>query len=145
MSQKRITAADLEFRWAQPDDAPALAALVDTGALPVDWAHPLATRGWLVADHKGSLLGACQVLIGHPIGQIERLHVVDGLEPREAHAVMLGLCRVGLVCLREVGSQVVTVFCEFANKGFKRILKKRFGGAATQQGNLMVASLIGEM
>jgi len=139
LSAKQLTRADVEIRWAVAGDEDALARLNDTGPWPVQW--PGCTKGWLVADVGGEAVACVQVFLGEPFGYVGHLAVDERLSPRERHLVMVELSRVACVALKHTGSQVIQVFCDFANKGFKRVLKKRFGGRVTASGNNLTAWL----
>ena len=132
---------EIEVRMAQPQDAGNLERLTRPmlGSFPVDWTN--ATGDWLVAEVGGAVCGCVQLCLGRPIGRLEMLCVAMELTPREKHAIMLELARAGMYALQQTDAQIITVFVEFANKGFKRMIKKRFGGRVTNSGNLVTAYL----
>lgn len=132
---------DIIVRMAKPQDAEALAGLTQKsfGPYKVDWTD--ATHDWLVAEVAGSVYGCVQLCIGRPVGRLELLCVAETLTPRDKHAIMLELARGGMYALKETDAQIIIVFVEFASKGFKRMIKKRFGGRVTNSGNLVTAYL----
>jgi len=136
-------ASKVIVRMALPTDAQVLAELtaVSLGPYKVNW-HD-ATHDWMVAELDGKVYGCVQLCLGRPIGRVEMLCVDPTLNPREKHAIMLELMRGGLFALQQTGSQVITVFGEFNNKGFKRLIKKRFGAKVTNSGNLLTTYLGG--
>ncbi len=140
MTNKRY---NIVIRMALPDDAEALAALTAEflGPFKVKWQD--ATHDWLVAEFDGKVCGCLQLCLGRPIGRLEMLCVEATLDPRAKHAIMVELSRGGLFALQQTGSQVVTIFGEFASKGLKRLLKKRFNARVTNSGNLLTTYLGG--
>lgn len=131
----------VSIRMAQEGDAEALAALTTAflGPYTVNWLN--ATGDWMVAEASGKVVGCLQLCIGRPIGRLEMLCVQEDLDPRSKHAIMLELARGGMFALKQMGSQIITVFVAFESKGFKRMIKKRFGGKVTNSGNLLTAYL----
>ena len=128
-------------RMAQAGDAGALAALTATflGPYKVNWAE--ATGDWMVAEVEGKVVGCLQLCLGRPIGRLEMLCVQEDLDARSKHAIMRELARGGMFALQQTGSQIITVFVAFESKGFKRMVKKYFGGRVTNSGNLLTAYL----
>ncbi len=140
MTNKRY---NIIARMALPTDAEVLAELtaVSLGPYKVHW-HD-ATHDWMVAEMEGKVYGCVQLCLGRPIGRVEMLCVDTALAPRAKHAIMLELMRGGMFALKHTGSQVITVFGEFGNKGFKRLIKKRFNARVTNSGNLFTTYLGG--
>jgi len=137
----RIKAKDLTIRMALSSDAGALDALTKPafGNLVVDWRN--ATNDWIVAEFNGQIIGCIQLCMGRPVGRLELLCVDNTLDARSKHVIMMELLRSGLYALQQTGSQIVTAFIEFTNKGVKRIFKKRFGAQITNSGNLLTMYL----
>ena len=109
----------------------------------IDWTDAAAAGGWLIAEAGGVPLGIVQLLPGKPIGRVECWRIVDGLTPREAHAVALALGRVALWSLKQLGSAVAVAVVDFRRKGLKRLLKRRFGGVVSASGNV-ISTWIGD-
>ena len=128
---------DIQIRMAKAEDEPRLAELVDfSGLPPVNWegAHP----NWIVAEVGGAIVGTIQIALARPVGHAEFLNVDLGLSSREKFTVSVKLCKAAEYALKSTGSDFLTAVVRFENKGFKKLLKKHFGGRVVNQGNVIV-------
>ena len=128
---------NIQIRMAKAKDEPRLADLVDfTGLPPVNWegAHP----NWIVAEVDGEIVGTIQIALARPVGHAEFLNVDLGLTGRERFWVSLKLSKAAEYALKSTGSDFLTAVVRFENKGFKKLLKKHFGGRVVNQGNVIV-------
>ena len=132
---------DIIVRFAQASDAEVLGALTYTafGGLDIQWKD--ATKDWIIAEIDGTVQACLQLYMGRPVGKLEHLCVNKDLDQRAKYAIMLELIKGGLLALQQTGSQLITVFVDFQNKGMKRMLKRRFGARVTNSGNLLTAYL----
>lgn len=130
---------NITIRMAETSDAAALAALVNLGGYEADWKN--STNGWLVAENDGEVVACVQLCLGKPVGRLELLHVRSDLNARDRALVVMSIARAGMFALWQAGSEIVTCMVPFEEKGWKRVLKKRFGARVTNSGNLLTAFL----
>jgi hypothetical protein len=104
----------------------------------INWSdvHP----HWLVADHRGDLLGCLQLCYGRPVGRLEMLGVDSSLKSPTRALVVNMLLLTGCSILKEYGAQGVSGHISFKSKWFKRWLKKR-GAFTIDSGNLVLFRL----
>jgi N-acetylglutamate synthase-like GNAT family acetyltransferase len=132
----------IEVRIANPEDIPAIAKLTEPwwNGVEIVW-MPEAADNWLVAEAEGKVYGCVQLCIGNPVGRCEMLCIDPGLSPRSQHEICLAICRAGAFALAQTGAQVITVFVSFGDKGFKRMLKRKFGCFVATSGNLLTTTV----
>jgi hypothetical protein len=135
-----IDRRDIKARLAINEEGPRVAELAAQAGFvfsdwEIDWSdiHP----HWLVADHRGELLGCMQLCYGRPVGRLEILSVDTSLEkPVRAYVVNL-IGRTAMKIMKDYGAQAVSAMIPFEMKGWKRWLKLR-GGVTLVSGNLLL-------
>lgn len=130
---------EVTIRLAEIADADSLRALVDLGGYEADWEN--STDGWLVAEVHGDVVACVQLCFGKPVGRLELLHIRNDLNARDRALVVMSIARAGMFALWQAGSEIVTCMVPFEEKGWKRVLKKRFGAQVSNSGNLLSAFL----
>ncbi len=127
------------IRWANPNEGPAIEAMVVSEHLcpsGIDWSR---LDGWMVAEHEGAVIGAVQVIPGRPLGHIGFLVVAEAQQNSGTgyflwKAAELWLGRQGIdaytgitntpVVLKAITKHGGIVFGEPVNYLFKRVVQR---------------------
>ena len=131
----------MEVRFATNADAPRVQELVEETQkiIGLDWSEIYPY--WLVVE-KEKIVGCLNISMSKPLARMELL----SLDPQLGHyakgRVALALIYRGFGILKGEGADGVLFMVSFADKSFKRIIK-RHGGIVVDQGNLMVRKLNG--
>lgn len=138
-----IDRKDIKARLAINDEGPRVAELAaSAGFVFTDWEiswddiHP----HWLVADHRGELLGCLQVCYGRPVGRLEMLAFDPSLEKDDKRVVIEVLIRSGFQVLKDYGAQASSSMIPFELTAYTRWLKRR-GGVNLGSGNIIMKVL----
>jgi hypothetical protein len=128
----------VRYRFATDADGPAIGALfaaADYGDLGVDWRTAPVGGSWLLAERDGGVVGAIQVLVGHPYSVIGDCVVLPGARARAADGTAIRFGRPGeitlvlyaaaLKMLKATGAQVAIGITRKA--GMARLIG-RYGG-----------------
>ena len=130
----------MKIRVAQNDDGPRIGELARHSGFTVDgldWSevHPF----WLVAEDE-KIIGALQIILAKPIGWLEMLVLDPELTELTRARVVKKLASAGMTALKGFGSQLVMFSVPFAEKPYKKALKKR-GAVVTSSGNVLAKLL----
>ena len=135
-----IVRSDIKARLAANDEGPRVAELAATCGFvfsdwEIDWSdiHP----HWIVADHRGDLLGCLQICYGRPVGRLEILGIDPSLEKEDRSHVVELIIRSGFKLLKDYGCQASSSMIPFELKSYKRWLKRR-GGVTLSTGNIIM-------
>jgi hypothetical protein len=138
-----IDRREIKARLAVNEEGPRVAELAAACGFAfsdweIDWGdiHP----HWLVADHKGELLGCLQVCYGRPVGRLEILGIEPTLATPTRAVVVKVLLSTGFTILKEYGAEAVSGIVPFELKWYKRFLQRR-GGRVLVSGNLLIYRL----
>ena len=129
----------MKVRFASNAEAPRIRELVEETQkiIGLDWSEIYPY--WLVAEKDG-IVGCLNISMSKPLARMELL----SLDPKLGHyakgRVALALIYRGFGILKGEGADGILFIVSFADKSFKRIIK-RHGGIVMAQGNLMVRKL----
>lgn len=114
------------------------AILLENGPVEESLRFDRISPYWLVAELPGrGIVGCVQTLPSRPAGHLEMLSVSKSLTEAERGLVARELTLTGSALLAHNGADCAMGLVTFANRGYKRALKRR-GAISVAQGNMML-------
>ncbi len=131
----------MNIRLAKDDDGQRIGELARASGFAIegiDWSS--VYPHWLVAEHKGELVGAIQVILSKPVGWLEILSVDPDLPHRKKALAVKELTNYGMLSLKAFGSQLVMGVIPNELESYQRVVLKR-GFVDNGAGNTFVKRL----
>ena len=106
----------VDVRWAHPSDADSMARIAESSGfvipgVEIDWSK--LGHSWIAAEIDGEIVGACQILIGYPVGRVDYLLLDQSLPKVTKAIVVVTMIRVMSQMMKAAGVEVV---CTYVNE-----------------------------
>jgi hypothetical protein len=116
----------IQIRLATDDDGPRIAGLLAASGFTIDgldWSEVYPY--WLVSEEGGAITGCVQIVMGRPIGGLERLSLDPDMGRRAKARTVKALVSHGAALLKGFGAQVAMGMVPDELAGYLKVLRHR--------------------